>query len=955
MSRLFIVVASVVAAGASVALGQTDARGKFEKKIDYRHVQPVIIEAASAFSDQGPSRVTGMALAREEHDLVVAEGGYGELGVMSAIDLKSRWRHARYEIPRGIASLAPSKNDVVSGTWDDNVRIHDGRSLNPKISIPIDRSAARATVSPDGRTIGVVLEGHEFRDDSPGREVSLYVAETGKLIKKLSTDLFQGLDIQFSPNGRDLAVCGGVYQKPRGGILAWDTVTGEKKIDVTLDAILWKIAYSDDGNWLVGTGVGGTVVVDTQTGKIHKVDPARGGNVVVMPGGKAAVISLGSNLKVYQLPDLELVKTIPSDHGFVTAMMMFESGKKFLTASPTSIHKWDPMDWSHELFIEGRVPVNQGTSLIAIPNSDRMAVATERVLRIVDRQNGKQWNSVTVAANIQEISADSMGNAVGLILGDGNVVVVATATGDIQTNGKIPIPAVSRLSRDLKSVVFTTSDGQVIRRGLVDGAEQAASVKFSSRVVSLAISKIGNVVCGLDSGDVHVFTPDLAQVIAKIPSAANGTIACLDWRDEDRRLVVGSDKLVSVWSVNQQGTARLMNRRSVESKATAVAFSNSGERIAIGLAVGAVAVVSTKGTDAPLRSTPKSAMAIETCVWQEDDREIVTRNSGGLLGRIRLKSKALSPVHQWTAAKGTPIRSACLSPKGDMCFIAVDRKIEVRSTKSWEVVQELSDHRGFVARVRISPDGKWLASTGSDAFVQIRSKTDDVWDIDRTLFLPSFGNRLEWSPDGRWLLVGTLAPEFHVIDTKTWEIVHKLAVPFLVSSFSFSSDSRHVLMSGMLIGDPADLCPLQIWDTTTWTDPKTFFGHRHATQEAMISDDGERFYSTSGDSQLLEYSSSKGLLRRIRHMPSCGTTLSRLPAPNLAIISWHFSNIGVIDLTNGELVASTDGDGAEEKALIQDVTVSGDGQWAISCAQDDLGRGTGSVKLWRIGNIVTSE
>ena len=122
-----------------------------------------------------------------------------------------------------------------------------------------------------------------------------------------------------------------------------------------------------------------------------------------------------------------------------------------------------------------------------------------------------------------------------------------------------------------------------------------------------------------------------------------------------------------------------------------------------------------------------------------------------------------------------------------------------------------------------------------------------------------------------------------------------------------------------------------------------------------MSNDGAHFYSTAADSQLLEWSSTKGSPRRIRHLPMSGTTLSLLADPNLAIVSWHFANLGIVELATGELVCTTEGHPEGNKSLMQDVVVSGDGQSAISCAIDELGKETGSVKLWRIGNILTGE
>lgn len=320
-------------------------------------------------------------------------------------------------------------------------------------------------------------------------------------------------------------------------------------------------------------------------------------------------------------------------------------------------------------------------------------------------------------------------------------------------------------------------------------------------------------------------------------------------------------------------------------------------------------------------------------------------------------AKPISAVHEYMAGEGTPINSACFSHDSMECFLAIGKKIEVRSTLTWQLHQTLAGHRNNIRRIRLSSDGTLLASAGEDALIQIRAKLPTVerWEVDQTIFLPAPANRVEWSPDDRWLAVGLSVPDIsqtiQLYDIKNGELDRSFKVPFIPNTFGFSRDGTWLAVGGINAGEKTESCQIYVWNTATWNTPRIMVGHLHGIEAIAFAADGSEFYSTAADAAVTHWSMETGISRTITRLPFSGTSLSMLDDARHAIISWHFANLGILDLKAGSIVARMEGHPESQKALMRDVVVSNDRRWAISCCNDNRGLGTGNAKLWRLPSL----
>jgi len=941
LGHLLILMMTGLCPVVSTAMEPTSARGR---NTNYQLLRPVHLESEAVFTTARPYQVNDLAIVQDDY-LIMAEGSFAEPGLLCVVDLKNRWRISRFDTRLGMISLAPLTTNVASSSWDSTVRIHEIPSLKPLHRILIDRSATRIAASPDAKSLAIVAEGHEDRDDSKGRFVSVANVVTGTVARTLTRDVFRGFQTAYSPDGNEIAIAGGLFGNSSGGILAWNAISGDKTIDIQTTSPLWKLCYTRDGDWLIGTGTSGTVVVDRKSGKLHQSSPQRGHTLLILPGDKSVLIGVGEKLHLMSIPDLELQKTVASEQGSVRAISLLHDGRHLVTTSSLSSRVWNLSDWTSEHLVTGRVAVSIGTSLVHLPQSALMAIASGSELRLIEH-SGSLWNSKVMPSAIRRITSNESADRLGIILENGVVMSVDVKNGTRSILGEIPAKSLSVLSHDLASYFTVTADGDLQVRSFPDSAITRFQ-RLPEKGSVLAASRTGAVGCGMQSGHVIVYSSDLEKTLVNLPNAAGGAVRALQWLETSRQLAVGDDAGISVWQFSPEGQAKLVRHTPMPVPVASLQFSPNADLVAVGLSNGAISLVPTLTSDPAQQMAPRSVRPVTTCQWVQDD-ELITCSADGLMGRHKLKPRPIEPAREMQAPDNVTMRSACIDAEGETCFLAVGPRIEVRSVKSWNTEQVLEGHRGTIMRVRVSPDDKTLASTGDDTVVQLWQKTNGKWETEQTLFLPSQGHRLEWSPDGRWLLVGVTEREVLVFDTASWKLAQTLSVPFIPNTFGFSGDGRRVACAGINVGDPAEKCQIQVYDTMTWKDPTTFAGHRHGIEAIGMTYDGKRFFSTAADAGLLEWSLETGLLRKVCDLPKSGTSLTLLPDERHAIVSWHFANLGIVDLTSGILLpmgAHTVG----ENVLMRDLFVTNRGEWAVSIGAANLGQGTGSAKLWQIG------
>lgn len=194
---------------------------------------------------------------------------------------------------------------------------------------------------------------------------------------------------------------------------------------------------------------------------------------------------------------------------------------------------------------------------------------------------------------------------------------------------------------------------------------------------------------------------------------------------------------------------------------------------------------------------------------------------------------------------------AAFSPDGTKLFIAggADALLTVYDLRTGQTVHELSNRGLSVARVAISPDGRWLASAGPTADPDIC-----LWDVAHA------------------------------------KLVHRLTpLNGSVSQMVFSGDCRCLVSVGGEPNLPHSPGPVQLWHVATGREVRTFLGHRDPVNCVSITPDGRMIATGGQDKTLRLWEVASGLERR------------RLVGHERCVESVGFS-------ADGRLLASASGD-----------------------------------------------
>lgn len=193
-------------------------------------------------------------------------------------------------------------------------------------------------------------------------------------------------------------------------------------------------------------------------------------------------------------------------------------------------------------------------------------------------------------------------------------------------------------------------------------------------------------------------------------------------------------------------------------------------------------------------------------------------------------------------------------------FTALDFRIDGKYLASgnfggivqyWEIVPKERDemmrtfhgHKGAVFDVKVSPNGKYIASAGKDRTVKIWdiennrlhktlvAHTDEVWSV-------AFSN------NGHFLASGGCDKNVIIWDTKNWEVVHRMTGHRdYVKDLCFSADDN-------IVASASWDNTIKIWNPVSGELLRTLTGHSNYVQTLAFSANNAFLYSGGNDNQV---------------------------------------------------------------------------------------------------------
>jgi len=251
-------------------------------------------------------------------------------------------------------------------------------------------------------------------------------------------------------------------------------------------------------------------------------------------------------------------------------------------------------------------------------------------------------------------------------------------------------------------------------------------------------------------------------------------------------------------------------------------------------------------------------------------------------------------LHEGFRAPGRPGPPAAYA--GDERLLLTgsrDGVVRVWDRRTGEVVRSWAPHRGWVRKIRVSPDGKWaLSYANGGLLVETGIETGRPrlpWD--RHLASVS---AVAFTPDGARVVSGSVDRTVRIWDTSTWRTVRSTSVPSALVCVAVSPDGTRALAGSkdgklrelnietgelthtlrghfghvhavVYLGpnralSAADDGSLRVWDIERQTPVHIMAGHLGGVLDLAVSPDGTRALSAGRDCTVREWDLSTGRL-----------------------------------------------------------------------------------------------
>jgi len=295
-------------------------------------------------------------------------------------------------------------------------------------------------------------------------------------------------------------------------------------------------------------------------------------------------------------------------------------------------------------------------------------------------------------------------------------------------------------------------------------------------------------------------------------------------------------------------------------------------------------------------------------------------------------------LHQGFRAPGRPGPSAAYTRCERFLLTGSrDGTVRVWDRDTGQVVRKWAPHRGWVRKIRVSPDGKWALSY-ADGHLMVETNIETArprlpWDRHLASVLA-----LAFAPDGSHVVSGSADRTIRVWETDKWKCVRTIGNPGgVVHGLAVSRDGQRIL-AGSEDGTVREFA------LTTGKPTRTLRGHSGHVRAVAYVEDGHTALSAADDGTLRLWDIERGKVLRVMtgHL---GGVLALVVSPDgkRALSGGRDGTLREWDLKKGRLLRNI----LAHRGWVRAVDYSHDGRHVLSAGRDGVVI-EWSVPDWRI-------